>query len=601
MMKKRGLAAVIAAILVVTGAGSSPAVSYAAGETTKFPTRFDLREQGVVTPVKSQGQFGTCWSFGATAAAETSILSSLGETYASFPIDLSEKHLAWFSVHPITQQEDPAQAGEGVYCFNPDDPYNTGGANLYATSIYSSGCGPVSEALFPYMGKQGITQYEWALTHKDEIMSENIDSFYEMFVSDYPKEAANQELFGYFCEETYQSLLKYYADNPSYAAEDDWTIDEQYEGYPSRLITGGYVLKNGNILPNYQIYDDSGEWRNTSQEAVAAVKQELLNGRAVSIAYAADVALAGQEADETYMNYDNYAQYTDECIPETHAVTIVGWDDNYPRTNFNEAHRPASDGAWIVKNSWGSQTDSAPGEVGYMDWGTVNADGLHTGYFYLSYYDKTITDCETMEFTQNLIGADSEGFNVYAYDYMPSSHQFYEENTEVMKSANVFTADNKEKLISVSTKTSKANARVKFEIYALGENAVSPEDGEKLASFSANFEYAGYHRVDLEKPVTLKKGQKFAIVVSEYVIADDGTRHYCITANSGIGQESSAAFGSCVYSVAVVNPGESYFFSGHGWSDGTEIVRLFQSTEEAQEYGLVLDNFSIKAYTVAAK
>lgn len=601
MMKKRGLAAVMAAALVVTGVGSSPAVSYAAGETTKFPTRFDLREQGVVTPVKSQGNFGTCWSFGATAAAETSILSSLGETYASFPIDLSEKHLAWFSVHPITQQEDPAQAGEGICCFNPDDSYNTGGLNLYATTIYSSGCGPVSENLFPYRGKQGITKYDWMLTHKDEYISENMDAIYDMFVTEFPKEAANQELFNGYCEVLYQIELEYYADNPSYATEDDWTIDEQYEGYPSRLITGGYVLKNGNILPNYQIYDNDGEWRETNQEAVAAVKQELLNGRAVSIAYAADVALAGQEADETFMNYDNYAQYTDECLPITHAVTIVGWDDNYPRTNFNKAHRPKSDGAWIVKNSWGSQTDSAPSEVGYGKWGVPNADGLHTGYFYLSYYDKTITDCETMEFTQNLIGADDEGFRVYAYDYMPALFQFYQESTEVMKSANVFTAEDAEKLISVSTKTSKANARVKFEIYALRENAVSPEDGERLASFSTNFEYAGFHRVDLEKPVMLKKGQKFAIVVSEYTIADDGTKHYCITANSGFGQEISAAQGSPVYSVAVVNPGESYFFGGLGWSDGTEMVRMFQSAEKAQRYGLVLDNFSIKAYTVAAK
>ena len=35
-----------------------------------------------------------------------------------------------------------------------------------------------------------------------------------------------------------------------------------------------------------------------------------------------------------------------------HAVVIIGWDDNYSKDNFNEAHRPSSNGAWIVKNSW---------------------------------------------------------------------------------------------------------------------------------------------------------------------------------------------------------------------------------------------------------
>ena len=38
-----------------------------------------------------------------------------------------------------------------------------------------------------------------------------------------------------------------------------------------------------------------------------------------------------------------------------HAVVIIGWDDNYSKDNFNEAHRPSSNGAWIVKNSWGDK------------------------------------------------------------------------------------------------------------------------------------------------------------------------------------------------------------------------------------------------------
>ena len=49
-----------------------------------------------------------------------------------------------------------------------------------------------------------------------------------------------------------------------------------------------------------------------------------------------------------------------------HAVCIVGWDDDYPASNFNVA--PPGNGAFIVRNSWGPS------------WGEA-------GYFYVSYYD----------------------------------------------------------------------------------------------------------------------------------------------------------------------------------------------------------------------
>lgn len=81
---------------------------------------------------------------------------------------------------------------------------------------------------------------------------------------------------------------------------------------------------------------------------------------------------AGINASGNYFNPENQSLYypSDISGDSNHAITIVGWDDNYSRHNFENT--PPSDGAWLAQNSWGS------------DWGKDD------GYFYVSYNDKFI-------------------------------------------------------------------------------------------------------------------------------------------------------------------------------------------------------------------
>ncbi len=58
-------------------------------------------------------------------------------------------------------------------------------------------------------------------------------------------------------------------------------------------------------------------------------------------------------------------------VAENHGVGIVGWDDAYPARASRAARRtPPGDGAFLVRNSWG-------------------ADLGDSGYFWVSYYDRS--------------------------------------------------------------------------------------------------------------------------------------------------------------------------------------------------------------------
>ena len=159
----------------------------------QLPSRFDLRDRGVVPAIRNQGNWGTCWGFAAVAASEISILSSTGltvEEYAvqkGFDMDLSEKHLAWFGNNHMPLLSDYAEgeypyaasvAGEGVWHTNDDTApstarFGTGGQLGYASSVFANAMGPVAESQYPYQANDGSTSIaaDWSLTEADRFQT----------------------------------------------------------------------------------------------------------------------------------------------------------------------------------------------------------------------------------------------------------------------------------------------------------------------------------------------------------------------------------------------------------------------------------------------
>ncbi|HAM15829.1 MAG TPA: hypothetical protein DCP91_08240 [Eggerthellaceae bacterium] len=622
-----------------------------------LPSKYDLRSDGLVTPVKSQSPWQTCWAFAGIAAAETSMLSATGSKYdkQTNDVDLSERHLAYFALHPVTEVDDPAQAGEGMYTMSSDRnaAFDAGGLPVYITTLFSQGVGPQAEAMFPYRGvdAQGESRLGTQAFESDpEGTTLLLYASTEGMTADEYKEKLEKEARD--TGSTYAEVLKpkreeakkYCENDHTYFYLDDWTIPAtDGSGNSNRTLTPFMTLRDGNVLPEYQNDDNT-----PNDQSIAAMKQELVNGHGVTIAYKPDKARPSESGDSRYINRDTWAQYTFERADANHAVCIVGYDDGYSKDNFTHtvykkdaagnpivddegkpivdddataASTPPGNGAWIVRNSWGSETDKTKDDLGNVinngTYGVRDENGKATGYFYLSYYDKNISQVETMAFSPDLLEAAGD-YEVLQHDYMPAQSGFYTTpaTADVTSSANVFEAPQDLSIKAVSTRTSEENQRVTFAIYELKDGATEPTDGTMLYRTSRNFEYAGFHRLDLDWAIDVKAGKKIAVVSTASTLGSDGTRRYSASANQAFSKQSVEFLNGLNYPVklygeAVVNEGESFLYSNGQWVDWSKhIAALPKSTEKFASVApfpgdtyieqFPIDNFSIKLYAVPA-
>ena len=88
-------------------------------------------------------------------------------------------------------------------------------------------------------------------------------------------------------------------------------------------------------------------------------------GALATCVHGADGGVSGDYNDTTYGAY--YKRIGYKFVFPDHVVTLVGWNDTYSRHNFNQ--EAPGDGAWIIKNSWGTDY------VSYYDSGILQGDG----------------------------------------------------------------------------------------------------------------------------------------------------------------------------------------------------------------------------------
>ena len=149
----------------------------AAEDPTKgvLPSRYDMRNDGIVTPVKLQYPQMCCWAFGAVGAAETAILSAMGKTYDEYPLDLSELHAAWFAKGLKETPDDTWE--QDLKDWQIQQQKNIGGGESSAVGcLYAMGAGPAEE---------NGTWQDWSETEKapetDPKLNESYDDIFTVY------------------------------------------------------------------------------------------------------------------------------------------------------------------------------------------------------------------------------------------------------------------------------------------------------------------------------------------------------------------------------------------------------------------------------------
>ena len=256
-------------------------------------------------------------------------------------------------------------------------------------------------------------------------------------------------------------------------------------------LNGPISEVTGQIVPYYVKQTAQIEENNSSEyraDYLKQIKEMVYHYGAVTASYYCSTYTEGKQYYNSYPYacQTELAYYFPGNTVANHGSLIVGWNDQYSKENFNQTCRPSQDGAFLVKNSWGT------------NWG-------NQGYFWMSY--------ETAVYDVNAIievGESDFYDTIYEYD----KHGMLGRMTADTKAlTNAYmnqyeTNEKQESLTAISTYvTSKGN---NYRLYVSTDGKVehlkevkAKNVGEYKTEVGYPIEHAGYVTFELEKPLTV--------------------------------------------------------------------------------------------------
>ncbi|GLC29703.1 C1 family peptidase [Clostridium omnivorum] len=272
-----------------------------------------------------------------------------------------------------------------------------------------------------------------------------------------------------------------YEMSASYFANWKGPVLEKDNPYPSSgqtvtpvNVPAAYHIQNSLLLPSRKDYNDN-----------QYLKEAIIENGAVAIIY---------QHDSSYLGSDGKSYYYNGPVTSNHGVVIVGWDDDYPKEKFNNT--PSGNGAFIVKNSWGTWF----GEE---------------GYFYISYYDTSLGS-DAIGVFKPLEQKDNYD-NRYSYGNFNINYSTYGTPRECFI-ANKHNAVNTEEIGAVAIYAFSTN--VPYDVYIdedFNEANYPSNDASYLINNkkvkSGTLSYGGFNTIKLDRPIKVDSGKSFLVAI----------------------------------------------------------------------------------------
>ena len=301
-------------------------------------------------------------------------------------------------------------------------------------------------------------------------------------------------------------------------------------------------------IPNNKINDNA-----EIENAISKIKSHIKNYGGVYFAL-------NYYPNDQYINTSNMARYCNVPLMNdesaSHAVVLIGWDDNYSASNFKI--NPGKNGAWIFKNSYGN----------------------YSKVEYLSYYDKT-------SYTGTYGFQDVEEGKNYDYQYqhqvLPPMIDFHVTKGPVINQLSVAEVYSRD-----SSKTDEKVTRLSIEASRSGEYEfyINPNNDSltNLIPVSVNKTYLtkGFNTVKLNTPVSLT-GSKF--VIAAKIPIDNNEFHMIYEPRNTVsGYTGSVSLSGETYVNYVDNNNSSYWYDFVDRGRGNSSLKAYSNVSSHTAY-----------------